>query len=340
MKILFLIVAFCMIATMPRAALAITENERAAYILLLIGPKDNPVKSCASSALQLNTGLTAKIAARSSDENVEKDLMANVTTDALRAERVREVELWKKTHSAAKVAHMNFDYCAQQSNVDLHADALKTTCFSFAGVPALAEAMKGIGQPKDTTAEKVVRVYGKQIPEQALRAVVDDVYSHNAEVDNFHVHRQVFAECLRDTRRQVSDEEVMKEYERRKAISGDKDYRVMHIMVSSKEAADQLVARLNKGEAFADLALANSLDSGSSKKGGDLGWAGPHVYAPALAAAIVATAPGTYTTVPVHSPYGWHIVKVDGVRAMVTPTFEQVKEILRQSLESKPAPSE
>ena len=340
MKIFSLMAACGIAVAIPHTALALTDDGRAAYTLLLMGPKENPVKSCASAALQLNTGLTAKLVAKSSDDNVEKDLMLNTTTESFRAERVREAELWKKTHSPGKVAQMNFEYCAQQNKVDTRLGAIATTCFSVAGVPALAEALRIVGRPKEYTAEKVVAAYGKQIPVDFVRATVDSVYAHNAEADNYEAHRQVLADCIRDTRRQVSDEEVLKEYERLKAANGDKEYHVMHIMVANKDLADQLVARLNQGEAFGDLAKAHSSDPGSSKKGGDLGWNVPAVYRPAFAAAVTATAPGSYAPAPVHTQFGWHIVKVDAVRALKFPPFEQVKEKLRTSLESKPAPSE
>lgn len=335
MKIFSLIAAFGIAVAIPHTALALSDEARAAYTLLLMGPKDNPVKSCAISAFQLNTGLTAKMLARSSDDNVEKDLMTNTATEGFRAERVREVELWKKTHTPGKVAQMNFDYCAQQNNVDTRLDALATTCFSLAGVPAFAETLKLVGHPKEYTVEKVTGAYGKQIPEDFIRGVVDSVYVHNADADNYEAHRQVFADCIRDTRRLVSDEEVLKEYERLKAANGDKQYHVMHIMVGNKDLADQLVARLNKGEAFGDLAKAYSMDPGSSKKGGNLGWSAPSAYAPAFAAAVTATAPGSYTLAPVHTQFGWHLVKVEAVRAMKIPAFEQVKENLRTSLEAK-----
>lgn len=340
MKIYSLIAAFGSAVAIPHTALAVTDEGRAAYTLLLMGPKENPVKSCAIAALQLNTGLTAKMVARASDDNVEKDLMANTTTESFRAERVREVELWKKTRSPGKVAQMNFEYCAQQNNVDTRLGAIATTCFSLAGVPALAETLKLVQHPKEYTFEKVTGAYGKQIPVDFIHAVVNSVYMHNADADNYEAHRKVFADCIRDTRRQVSDEELLKEYERLRAASGDKDYHVMHIMVSNKELADQLVARLNQGEAFGDLAKAYSTDPGSSTKGGDLGWSGPSVYTPAFAAAVTATAPGSHAPAPVHTPFGWHIVRVDAVRAMKIPAFEQVKEKLRMSLEGKQAQAE
>ena len=55
---------------------------------------------------------------------------------------------------------------------------------------------------------------------------------------------------------------------------------VSHILVADKAKADDLAARIGRGEDFAALARAESTDNqgeggGSAAKGGDLGCAGP-----------------------------------------------------------------
>ena len=335
-----LLLAFGIVILIPNSAQALSDEERDAYVLLLTGPKDNQVKSCASAALRLNLGLTAMQVTRSPDADVEESLMSNATTDSLKAARGREIDLWKKTHSPAKVAEMTFFSCTKANELALRPDPAITTCFSLAGVPALADVLKRTGHSKDVTAGKVAAAYSKQIPEHFVRGVVDTVYEHNPDLDNFEAHRIVLGQCIHDAKSTVSEADVLKEYERFKAAKGDKEYRVLHIMVRSQAVADQLLVRLNNGAAFSDLAKTNSIDPGSAKNGGDMGWQAPSTFAPAFAAAVVATAPGNYTTAPVQTPYGWHIVKVDAVRAMQFPAFEQVKDKIRARLEAKQAKPE
>lgn len=51
------------------------------------------------------------------------------------------------------------------------------------------------------------------------------------------------------------------------------------IVVSSEQAADNAIARINSGESFADVAKDVSLDTSTKDNGGDLGWFPPEVAA-------------------------------------------------------------
>ena len=83
-------------------------------------------------------------------------------------------------------------------------------------------------------------------------------------------------------------------------------------IVTGEEARlrlERLRTRIINGESFADLARANSDDSASAVKGGDLGWAGPGSYVPQFEEVIATLPPGTVSP-PFESSYGWHIVEV------------------------------
>jgi len=47
---------------------------------------------------------------------------------------------------------------------------------------------------------------------------------------------------------------------------------VRHIVVESKDAAEEILAQLRQGADFAVLAGKASVDAGTKEKGGDLGW--------------------------------------------------------------------
>ena len=133
----------------------------------------------------------------------------------------------------------------------------------------------------------------------------------------------------------IPDEVLLKEYERLKIMTGDKEYRVAHIMVKNKNAAEKIIERIKKGESFAELAEVYSTDSGSARKGGDLGWKSASAFTPNFARAVKSTESGTYTTEPVLTEFGWHIIKIDAVRPLHIPPFEEVKESIRASLQRK-----
>ncbi|MCG6873135.1 MAG: peptidylprolyl isomerase, partial [Gammaproteobacteria bacterium] len=69
----------------------------------------------------------------------------------------------------------------------------------------------------------------------------------------------------------VTEDELKAVYEKETAEVHHQEYKVQHIIVDSQEAADNLIAELNKGSDF--TALAKKESKGPSKdKGGDLGW--------------------------------------------------------------------
>ncbi|MDD5329706.1 MAG: peptidylprolyl isomerase [Sulfuricella sp.] len=131
----------------------------------------------------------------------------------------------------------------------------------------------------------------------------------------------------------VGDDELKAEYEQikaqMKAQMGDKEYHARHILVEKESEAKDILAKLKKGEKFEKLAE-KSKDPGSKAKGGDLGWASPTNFVPEFSAAMTKLQKGQYTTTPVKSQFGWHVIKLDDVRTSEPPAFDEVKEKLRQ----------
>ena len=90
------------------------------------------------------------------------------------------------------------------------------------------------------------------------------------------------------------------------------------------------MAQLKGGAKFEDLAKKNSKDPGSAENGGDLDWANPGNYVPEFSAALVKLSKGEFTDTPVKSQFGFHIIKLEDVRAVQFPAFEEVKEQIVQ----------
>ena len=84
-----------------------------------------------------------------------------------------------------------------------------------------------------------------------------------------------------------------------------------HILVADEVTALTVIERLNNGEDFAVLAKELSTDTGSAQNGGDLGWFGSGaMVAEFEAAAFALENPGDYTTTPVASDFGFHIIQL------------------------------
>ena len=126
-----------------------------------------------------------------------------------------------------------------------------------------------------------------------------------------------------------TDDELKKEYDAQVARLPHTEYHVEHILVSSGDAANAIVAQLGKGAKFEDLAKKQSTDS-SKDQGGDLGWQTPDRMVKPFADAMVALKPGDYTHVPVQTQYGWHVIKLVETRPLTPPDFEKVKDRVAQ----------
>ena len=128
----------------------------------------------------------------------------------------------------------------------------------------------------------------------------------------------------------TTDAEARAEYDRIKAANGDKEYRARHILVEKEEEAKALIAQIKGGAKFEDLAKKNSKDPGSAENGGDLDWANPGNYVPEFSAAMTKLQKGQVTDTPVKSQFGFHVIKLEDVRAVQFPAFEEVKDQIIQ----------
>lgn len=84
-----------------------------------------------------------------------------------------------------------------------------------------------------------------------------------------------------------------------------------HILVADETLAKDIIERLKKGEDFAALAAEFSTDTGSAASGGDLGWFGAGAMVPEFeTAAFALEKSGDFTTEPVKSNFGYHIIQL------------------------------
>lgn len=129
----------------------------------------------------------------------------------------------------------------------------------------------------------------------------------------------------------VSDEVVKAEYNRLVAANPQKEYQARHILVEKESEAKDIIAKLDKGEKFETLA-AQSKDPGSKDKGGELGWNSPANSVPEFSSAMTALNKGSYTTAPVQSQFGYHVIKLEDVRDAKAPPLDEVKGQIQQGL--------
>lgn len=124
-------------------------------------------------------------------------------------------------------------------------------------------------------------------------------------------------------------EDLKAEYDRQVAKMPSTEYSARHILVETEDKARELIASLDGGAKFEELAQANSSDS-SAADGGDLGWFTPNRMVKPFADAVQTLEKGAYTKDPVQSEFGWHVIKLDDTRPLTPPPYEAVETQLRQ----------
>ena len=134
---------------------------------------------------------------------------------------------------------------------------------------------------------------------------------------------------------QPTDAEVKARYDQLTKDAGGSEYHLHHILVDNEQQAKDLIAKIKAGASFEDLAKQYSKDPGSAKNGGDLDWSDPKAYVPEFATAATHLQKGQITDTPVHTQFGWHIIRVDDIRPVTPPPLEQVRPQIVQQIQQE-----
>jgi len=132
----------------------------------------------------------------------------------------------------------------------------------------------------------------------------------------------------------IDDKKLQAEYDKIKAAQPErKEYKVRHILVEEQKQAEDLLAQIKaKKISFADAAGKHSIDPGSGKNGGDLGWGPASNYVPEFAQAVESLKKGATVEQPVQSQFGWHIIQVEDDRPVEFPALDDVKPQLEEMM--------
>ncbi len=119
---------------------------------------------------------------------------------------------------------------------------------------------------------------------------------------------------------------------------------VAHILIpfgkdekAAEQKAEAVLAKAKAGDDFAALAKADSSDTFSAKKGGELDWFEKGVMDPAFEKAAFALAKAGDLSAVVKSPFGFHIIKLLGVEPAKTNPFVDVMSDTIARLQSEKA---
>ena len=189
---------------------------------------------------------------------------------------------------------------------------------------------------------------GIELDEQA----VDDYYLANEadfmtteSIDVAYVSLTL-ADLLADESIEVSADAIQASYqENLEAFELVDERRASHILLEvnasrdeteTLDLAESILERIERGEAFAELARELSEDPGSAEAGGDLGYVSKGAFVPDFEEAMWALEIGTVSQ-PVRSEFGVHLILVTEARTPEYPEFDDVRVEIEATLRASEA---
>ncbi len=122
----------------------------------------------------------------------------------------------------------------------------------------------------------------------------------------------------------VTDADLQAEYDKQVGNGEGVEFKARHILVTSEDAAKAVIAKLDGGADFAELAKTES--TGPSKvQGGDLGWFAAKQMVPEFSTAVAALENKAYTKAAVKTQFGWHVILREDSRKQTPPPFAAIK---------------
>ena len=130
----------------------------------------------------------------------------------------------------------------------------------------------------------------------------------------------------------ISEEEILSEYNNVVESSPSEEYMASHILLQTQSEAIAIIAQLDDGGDFAELAKTESIGP-SASAGGSLGtWFAPNQMVKPFSDAVAELNDNEYSSAPVQTEFGWHVILRENSRDSVPPTLESVSNEIRQKI--------
>lgn len=132
----------------------------------------------------------------------------------------------------------------------------------------------------------------------------------------------------------VTEEEIQAEYEIQIKLSPTLQFKARHILVETQGEAVSLIEQLIDGADFAELAKEHSTGP-SGPNGGDLDWFTANQMVAPFSNAVARLEDGRYTTDPVQTDFGWHVILREDSRPAEPPTLESARDNVTRVVQNK-----
>jgi peptidyl-prolyl cis-trans isomerase C len=124
----------------------------------------------------------------------------------------------------------------------------------------------------------------------------------------------------------VTESEMKKEYKMMQ-----QEVHASHILLETKEEADETYKTLKDGADFAELATEKSIDPTAKDNGGDLGFFSWGKMVPEFQEVAFKMKEGE-TSRPVETKFGWHVIKLIERKEVEQPPYEEAKKLMESQL--------
>lgn len=196
-----------------------------------------------------------------------------------------------------------------------------------------------------------VKVSDKEIDEE-IESIIEEYYGGDKEqFESFCEMQNISLDFLRNSMLRdltlekiieddlkISDKEAQEYFkENRDLFDIPEEVKARHILVETKKEAQDVIARLEKGEDFAELAGELSLDPGSKEQGGDLGFFPRKVMAEEFEKVAFSQKKGE-TSAPVKTSHGYHVIETLEHKKARKVTFDEVADDVKEKMKADRMP--
>ena len=140
------------------------------------------------------------------------------------------------------------------------------------------------------------------------------------------------AYITREVSKEITEESIQAAYDTFVADTGSREtVTASHILVETEDEARAIIAQLNDGADFAELAREKSTGP-SGPNGGSLGTFGRGQMVPGFETAAFGMPAGSFSADPVQTQFGWHVTQVSDKGIEEAPALDQMRDQLVANL--------
>ncbi len=173
------------------------------------------------------------------------------------------------------------------------------------------------------------------ILQAAKKANIESTPEYKKQLDA--VKKQVMSNVYiqQQVEGKITDNDVKNLYNQyKKEFKPQKEMSARHILVGDEATANDIIAKIKKGENFDQLAKTYS-----EEKNPNLGYFTKQMMVPEFADAAFRMKKGQYSQKPIKTNFGYHVIIVDDVRDSKPISYQEAEPQLRQALAQKTAQS-